>query len=102
MIFTHWFVMHTCMHLYTHTHTHTHTHTVVKNLADILYLCVQLMAYGSVLMRATIHGIIINTFQSLASLPPILADGESLVTSFCLQLFIRHCLPDYRTNNLSL
>ena len=49
---------------------------VVKNLADVFYLCVLMMAYGPAFTRATIHGIIINTVQSVGSLPEVLASGK--------------------------
>ncbi len=48
---------------------------VVKHIADIFYICVLMMAYGPVFVRATIHGIILNTVQSLASLPQVMANG---------------------------
>lgn len=48
---------------------------VVKNLADIFYICVLMMAHGQVLVRATIHGILLNTIQSLASLPEVMQNG---------------------------
>lgn len=50
--------------------------SVARNLADIFYICVLMMALGPVFVRATIHGIILNTVQSLASLPEVMADGE--------------------------
>ena len=49
---------------------------VAKNLADIFYFCVLMMAHGPVFVRSTIHGIVLNTIQSLASLPEIMASGE--------------------------
>lgn len=49
---------------------------MVKNLTDIFYFCLLLMALGPVFVRATVHGIIINTVQSLASLPEVMANGE--------------------------
>lgn len=51
----------------------------MKNVADIFYFCVLLMALGPVFVRATIHGIILNTVQSLASLPEVMADGKGKV-----------------------
>ena len=48
---------------------------VVKNLTDVFYLCVIMMAYGPVLVKATVYGIILNTVQSLASLPEVMANG---------------------------
>ena len=56
---------------------------VVKNLADVFYLCVLMMAYGPAFTRATIHGIIINTVQSVGSLPEVLASGK-LFTVRCI------------------
>ena len=53
------------------------------NLADMFYLCVLMMGYGPVFVRATIHGIVINTVQSLASLPEVMGNGTSLGTD-CL------------------
>ena len=52
------------------------TFAVIKNLADVFYLSVLMMAYGPAFTRATIHGIIINTVQSVGSLPEVLASGE--------------------------
>ena len=63
--------------------SHTYLHSlaaVIKNLADVFYLCVLMMAYGPAFTRATIHGIIINTVQSVGSLPEVLANGEFLYT----------------------
>ena len=34
------------------------------------------MAHGSKFVRATVHGILLNTMQSIASLPQVMADGE--------------------------
>lgn len=51
---------------------------VAKNLADIFYLCVLMMALGPVFIRATVHGILLNTLQSLASLPQVMANEEAL------------------------
>ena len=52
------------------------TFTVTRNLADIFYFCVLMMAYGPVFVRATIHGIILNSVQSLASLPQVMENGK--------------------------
>ena len=51
-------------------------HTVVNNLTDVFYLCVLMMAYGPVFVRATIHGIIMNMVQSLGSLPEVMSNGK--------------------------
>ena len=47
-----------------------------KFAADIFYSCMLMMAHGSKFMRATIHGILLNTMQSIASVPEIMANGE--------------------------
>jgi hypothetical protein len=52
---------------------------VIKNLADVFYLSVLMMAYGPAFTRATIHGIVINTVQSVGSLPEVLASGECFI-----------------------
>ena len=68
-------------HMYIHV-SRTYLHSlaaVIKNLADVFYLCVLMMAYGPAFTRATIHGIIINTVQSVGSLPEVLANGEFFV-----------------------
>ena len=49
---------------------------VVKNLSDVFYLCIIMMAYGPSFVKATIHGIVLNTVQSLASLPEVMANGR--------------------------
>ena len=48
---------------------------VAMNMADIFYFCVLMMAHGPAFVQATIHGIILNTVQSLASLPEVMANG---------------------------
>lgn len=50
--------------------------SVVKNLTDVFYLCIIMMAYGPSFVKATIHGIVLNTVQSLASLPEVMANGR--------------------------
>ncbi len=60
----------------THAHTHMRTHTVHRNLADVFYLCILMMAYGPVFIRATIHGIVLNIVQSLSSLPQLVGKGQ--------------------------
>ena len=50
-------------------------YTAVKNLTDVFYLCIIMMAYGSSFVKATIHGIVLNTVQSLASVPEVMANG---------------------------
>ena len=50
--------------------------SVVKNLTDVFYLCIIMMAYGPPFVKATIHGIVLNTVQSLASLPEVMANGK--------------------------
>ena len=67
---THYF-KHVC-----HIRTCICTLAVIKNLADVFYLSVLMMAYGPAFTRATIHGIVINTVQSVGSLPEVLANGE--------------------------
>lgn len=70
---------HVCLICMCISYLHSLT-AVIKNLADVFYLCVLMMAYGPAFTRATIHGIIINTVQSVGSLPEVLANGEFLYT----------------------
>ena len=44
-------------------------------MADVFYLCIIMMAYGPSFVKATIHGIVLNTVQSLASVPEVMANG---------------------------
>ena len=57
--------------------------SVVKNLTDVFYLCVIMMAYGPSYVKATIHGIILNMVQSLASLPEVMANGTYPQACLC-------------------
>ena len=57
--------------------------SVVKNLTDVFYLCVIMMAYGPSYVKATIHGIILNMVQSLASLPEVMANGTYSQACLC-------------------
>ena len=56
-------------------YVHMCVFAVVKNLTDVFYLCIIMMAYGPPFVKATIYGIILNTVQSLASLPEVMASG---------------------------
>ncbi|CAI8022725.1 Neurofibromin [Geodia barretti] len=49
----------------------------VKNLTDVFYLCIIMMGNGPSFVKATIHGIVLNTVQSLASVPEIMANEEA-------------------------
>ena len=56
----------------------------VKNLTDVFYLCIIMMASGPAFVKATIHGIVLNTVQSLASVPEVMANG----TQACSRTFL--------------
>lgn len=45
---------------------------VLKHLPDIFYICVLLMVHGPTIVRASCHGILLNTVQSLATLPSVM------------------------------
>lgn len=67
--------------------------SVVKNLTDVFYLCIIMMAYGPSFVKATIHGIVLNTVQSLASLPEVMANGRLrhmpyIFSVFCANIYI--------------
>lgn len=64
-----------CIRRFTKLQLNCYLPLVVKNLADIFYICMLMMAHGPVFVRATMHGIILNTVQSLASLPQVMANG---------------------------
>lgn len=53
-------------------------YSAVKNLTDVFYLCIIMMAYGPAFVKATIYGIVLNTVQSLASVPEVMASGTSV------------------------
>ena len=41
---------------------------VIVHAPDILFICLMLLSSGSVVVKASIHSIVINTLQTLASL----------------------------------
>ena len=55
---------------------------MVKYLPDVFFVVVVMCAQGPPLVRATIHGIALNTVQALASVPSVFGNGEHLLETW--------------------
>jgi neurofibromin 1 len=58
---------------------------ILSHLPDLFYLCVMMIGHGPTYAKAGIHSIIINSLNSLLSLPKIL-DNESVTKVITLKL----------------
>ena len=74
----------------------------MKNLADVFYLCILMMAYGPSFVKATIHGIVLNTVQSLASVPEVMANGMNVYASTYINLSLQFSIHMHALSNLFL
>ncbi len=63
--------------------------SVMNKLADLFYLCAMMMGRGNIRVRAIIHGILMNTLNSLLSIPKVNENG-AFTRKYIFHLFHFH------------
>ncbi len=59
---------------------------VLNKLPDLFYICAMMMGHGPIRIRAAIHGILMNTINSLFAVPKISENG--IYTSICSLILV--------------